>query len=60
MSVHVDLAPHEFAANYIFDDNGLSPFFGCDYVVKMNGGSHVAEFELAGETCTERVFRGSV
>ena len=56
MTVYVDLAPHEFAANYIFDADGLNPFFGCDYVVKANGGSHVAEFELDGETWVTKLY----
>ena len=56
MTTYVDLAPHEFSANYIFDDDGLSPFFGCDYVVKMNGGSHVAEFQLDGETWVTKLY----
>ncbi|MFC4550077.1 MULTISPECIES: hypothetical protein [Halorussus] len=56
MTVYVDLAPHEFAANYIFDEDGLSPFFGCDYVVKANGGSHVAEFQFEGKTWVTKLY----
>lgn len=56
MTAYVDLAPHEFSANYIFDEDGLRPFFGCDYVVKANGGSHITEFELAGETWVTKLY----
>jgi len=56
VNVSVDLAPHEFRANYIYDGDGLSPFFGCDYVVKMNGGSHVAEFTVDGETWVTKLY----
>lgn len=46
----IDLSPHEFAANLIFDEYGLQPFFACDSVVKQNDGSARTEFHHNGET----------
>jgi len=48
----VEPAPHEFAANYIFDANGLAPFFAADSQVKSGGGSQRAEFYNQGERWT--------
>lgn len=41
---YVEPAPHEFAANYLFDAKGLAPFFAADSQVKAGGGSQRAEF----------------
>lgn len=47
--IHVDPAPHEFAANFLFNEHGLKPWFGVDRAVKDGGGSRRATFELDGE-----------
>ena len=46
---YVEPAPHEFAANYLFDAKGLAPFFAADSQVKAGGGSQRAEFHDQGE-----------
>jgi len=40
----VEPTPHEFAANYLFDANGLAPFFAADSQVKAGDGSQRSEF----------------
>lgn len=45
----VDPAQHEFAANFVFDEYGLDPFFGADAQVKAGDGSQRERFELEGE-----------
>jgi DNA-binding MarR family transcriptional regulator len=45
----VEPAPHEFTANFMFDSEGLAPFFACDRVVKDGDGSAGATFEYEGE-----------
>lgn len=49
MTSYVEPAPHEFAANYLFDANGLTPFFAADSQVKAGGGSQCSEFYDRGE-----------
>ncbi|WP_323677863.1 MarR family transcriptional regulator [Halorubellus sp. PRR65] len=44
MRERIEPAPHEFTANYIFDSNGLLPFFAADSVVKAADGSQTATF----------------
>jgi hypothetical protein len=44
----VETAPHEFNANYNFDE-GLQPYFAFDRVVKTGGGTEEGTFELAGD-----------
>jgi hypothetical protein len=46
---YVELAPHEFVANYLFDADGLAPFFAADSRVKAGGGSERSEFRAQGE-----------
>ena len=50
---YVELAPHEFSANFIFDDgkhgDGLTPFFALDSVVKQHDGSTSEKFRADGE-----------
>jgi hypothetical protein len=45
----VDPAPHEFAANYLFAEDGLAPFFAADSQVKAGGGSQRGTFTDQGE-----------
>jgi hypothetical protein len=45
----VETAPHEFAANYLFNDRGLFPFFAADKRVKEEGGSQSATFSYEDE-----------
>lgn len=49
MVLTVEPAPHEFAANFLFDEDGLAPFFAADSQVKSGGGSQYGEFTLDGE-----------
>jgi hypothetical protein len=45
----VEPAPHEFVANYLFDQRDLQPFFAIDRAVKNGGGSVESRFEQNGE-----------
>ena len=56
MTLAVDLAPHEFAANYLFDQYYLSGWFAADSLVKQGGGSVVAEFTDEGETWVTKLY----
>lgn len=40
----VDLAYHEFTANFLFTEQGLVPFFAADRQVKAGDGSQTATF----------------
>lgn len=44
----IETAPHEYVANYNFDD-GLRPYFALDRVVKDHDGSHTTTFRHEGE-----------
>lgn len=46
---YIEPAPHEFAANFLFDTNGLTPYFAADSEVKLGGGSQQGEFTHQGE-----------
>lgn len=37
MTSLVECAPHEFSANFLFDEQGLSPYLACDARVKGDG-----------------------
>lgn len=50
------LGYHEFVANLLFDEDGLSPFFAADSRVKDGDGSQVAEFETDGETWVAKLY----
>lgn len=52
MTGYIEPAPHEFAANYLFDASGLAPFFAADSQVKAGGGSQRSEFYDQGERWT--------
>ena len=45
----VRLAPHEFSANLLFNEEGLAPLFALDAELKAGGGSKSATFQLDGE-----------
>lgn len=47
MTELIETAPHEFKAQYNFDD-GLGPYFATDQAVKAAGGSRDAVFQCAG------------
>lgn len=53
---YIKLAPHEFAANYLFAANGLTPFFAADSQVKAGGGSQRSEFLDLGERWTVTLY----
>jgi len=46
---HIELAQHEFAANYLFGEFGLVPFSAADSQVKADGGSQRGEFHQQDE-----------
>jgi hypothetical protein len=56
MTGYVEPAPHEFAANYLFDASGLAPFFAADSQVKAGGGSQRSEFHDQGERWTVTLY----
>ncbi|WP_336344789.1 DUF7845 domain-containing protein [Halalkalicoccus ordinarius] len=56
MTGYVEPVPHEFAANYLFDANGLAPFFAADSQVKAGGGSQCSEFYDRGERWTVTLY----
>jgi hypothetical protein len=52
----IDTAPHEFAANLVYSEYDLDPYFGCDSVVKQVGGSTgFMDFERRGEKWQARL-----
>lgn len=52
----VELAFHEFAANYLFADHAPKAFFACDSRVKDGDGSQVAEFEIENERWVVKLY----
>ncbi|WP_229125931.1 DUF7845 domain-containing protein [Halapricum desulfuricans] len=56
MTGYVEPAPHEFAANYLFDSDGLAPFFAADSQIKSGGGSKRGEFTDQGERWTVTLY----
>lgn len=51
----VALAPHEFHANLLYNDDGLDPFFACDAAVKQAGGADSASFSHDGQQWKARL-----
>jgi len=51
----IETAPHEFTANFLYNSGGLSPFFGCNSVIKQGGGSETGEFSVDGERWVARL-----
>ena len=49
MTVLIETAPHEFSANYLFNERGLFPYFAADKRVKQGGGSQRCTFRYNGE-----------
>jgi len=49
VTVFVETAPHEFVANYLFNERGLFPFFAADSRGKQGDGSASGTFEYDGE-----------
>jgi len=47
---------HEFAANLLFAEDGLAPYFAADSQVKAGGGSQRARFEVAGECWNVKLY----
>lgn len=47
--------PHEYIANYLYNQNGLTPYFACDSHVKDGDGSQVAEFTTSGQRWAARL-----
>ncbi|MFC7156126.1 MarR family transcriptional regulator [Halomarina halobia] len=56
MAPLIEPAPHEFAANFLFDERGLRPYFATDAVVKEYGGSKRATFDRNGESWTVKLY----
>ncbi|GGN98656.1 MarR family transcriptional regulator [Haloarcula pellucida] len=56
MTGYVEPAPHEFAANFLFDEGGLAPFFAADSRVKAGDGSQSAEFLDRGERWVVKLY----
>lgn len=56
MTGYIEPAPHEFAANFLFDEHGLAPFFAFDRRVKKGGGSQRGSFEDQGERWTVSLY----
>jgi hypothetical protein len=52
----VEPAPHELTLNWVFRENDLAPYFGCDKRVKDGGGSVVREFEIDGERWISKLY----
>ncbi|WP_335999371.1 MarR family transcriptional regulator [Halorientalis halophila] len=52
----VDPAPHEFAANFLFAEDGLAPFFAADSQVKAGGGSQRGTFVDDGEEWVAKLY----
>lgn len=48
LTLPVEPAPHEFAANSLFDEGGLAPFFAANCRVKSDDGSQYGEFTIDG------------
>lgn len=46
---------HEYAANYLYNQNGLTPYFACDSRVKDGDGSQVGEFTDKGQRWVVRL-----
>jgi hypothetical protein len=53
---YIEPASYEFAANFFFDANGLTPFFTADSEVKFGGGSQQGEFTHQGEQWTVKLY----
>lgn len=49
-------APHEFAANFLFINAGLNPFFAADNRVKAGDGSQVGQFTDEGERWIAKLY----
>ena len=49
-------APHEFAANFLFNEHSLAPFFAADSRVKEGDGSQRAVFTDQGEEWTVTLY----
>lgn len=56
VTVYVEPAPHEFAANYLFNERGLASFFAVDRRVKRGGGSALGTFIHDGEEWQARLY----
>lgn len=52
----IEPAWHEYAANLLFADDGLAPYFAADSQVKAGGGSQRARFEVAGESWLVKLY----
>lgn len=52
----VDPAPHEFAANFLFAEDGLAPFFAADSQVKGGDGSQRGTFLDDGEEWVVKLY----
>lgn len=56
VTTFVEIAPHEFTANYIFDEHGLTPWFAADSRIKDGNGSQVEEMHVDGERWVVKLY----
>ncbi|MFB6114388.1 MAG: MarR family transcriptional regulator [Halodesulfurarchaeum sp.] len=47
---------HEFAANFLFNEEGLQPYFAADSQVKAGGGSQRSTFYVDGEQWVAKLY----
>ena len=52
----IDPSWHEYAANLLFAEDGLAPYFAADSQIKSGGGSQRARFEVAGESWIVKLY----
>jgi hypothetical protein len=53
----LDLAAHEFAANFLYNDRGLDPWFACDSIIKDHGGATGwRDFSQAGDRFQSKLY----
>ena len=52
----VEPAWHEYAANLLFAEDGLDPYFATDSRVKDGGGSQHARFQADGECWVAKLY----
>ncbi|WP_071932996.1 DUF7845 domain-containing protein [Halodesulfurarchaeum formicicum] len=52
----VQPGPHEFSANFLYNEHGLQPYFAADHLVKEGDGSQAAQFTLNGEQWVVKLY----
>ena len=56
--IHPTIEPqwHEFTANFIYNKNGLKPFFGWDSIIKQYNGLKNFQFRAVGKTWNAELY----